>query len=66
MIESFSNLDILLYCPSAAAVLRTWVEHKPDSNSIQVWGPTVILHHMKGFHGSLVLVYVGKLGLGLK
>ena len=57
MIESFSDLDILLYCPIVAAVLGTWVEHKPDGNSVQVWGPTVLLHHMKGFHGSLVLVY---------
>ena len=57
MIESFSDLDILLYCPSATAVLGTYVEHKPDGNSVQVWGPAMLLHHVKGFHSSLVLVY---------
>ena len=57
MIESFSDPDILLYCLSTAAVLGTWVKHKLDGNSVQVWGPTVLLHHMKNFHGSLVMVY---------
>ena len=57
MIESFSDLGILLYCPSAVVVLGTWVEHKLDGNFVQVWGPAVLLHHMKSFHGSLVLVY---------
>ena len=57
MIESFFAPDILLYCPFVAVVLGTWVEHKSDGNSIQVWGLTVLLHHMKIFHGSLALVY---------
>ena len=57
MIKSFSDLDILLYFPPAPTVLGPWVEHKLDGNSVQVWGPIVILYHMKGFHGSLVLVY---------
>ena len=57
MIESFSDPDILLYYSFAAVVLGTWVEHKPDGNSVHVWGPSMLLHHMKGFHGSLVLVY---------
>ena len=57
MIESFFDPDILLYYPSTAAILGTWVEHKPDGNSFQVWGHAVLFHHMKGFHGSLVLVY---------
>ena len=39
MIESFSDLDILLYCPSAAVVLGTWAEHKLDGNAVWVWGP---------------------------
>ena len=57
MVESFSNPDILIYYPSVAIVLGTWVEHKLDGDSVQVWGLAVLLHHMKGFHGSLVLVY---------
>ena len=57
MIESFYNPDILLYCPSAAVVLGTWVEHKSDGNFVQVWGLAMLLHHMKSFPGSLVLVY---------
>ena len=52
MIESFSDPDILLHCPSAATVLGTEVEHESDGNSIQVWGPVVLLHHMRNFHGS--------------
>ena len=46
MIESFLDPDILLYRPSAAAILGTWVEHKSDGNFVQIWGPTVLLHHM--------------------
>ena len=57
MIELVYDPDILLYCPSAAAVLGSWIKHKTDGNSILVWGPAVLLHHMKGFYGSLVLVY---------
>ena len=57
MIESFFAPDILLFCPSTIVVLGTWVEHKPDGNSVQVWGHAVLLHYMKSFHGSLVLVY---------
>ena len=57
MIESFSDPDILLNCSFAAAVLGSWVEHKPDGNFVQVWGLAVLIRHMKGFHGSLVLVY---------
>ena len=57
MIESFSNPDILLYCPFAAAIVGTWAEHKLDGNSVRAWGLTVLLHHMKSFHGSSVLVY---------
>ena len=57
MIESFSDPDILLYCPFTAAVLGTVVEHKPNGNSVQVWGSTVLLYHTKSFHGSSVLVY---------
>ena len=57
MIESFSDPYNLLYYPSATVVLRTWVEHKLAGNSVQVYGPVVLLYHMKIFHGSLVLVY---------
>ena len=35
----------------------TWVEHKPNHNYVQVWGPVMLLHHMKSFHDSSMLVY---------
>ena len=57
IIESFSNPDILLYCPSTTAILGTMAEHKPNGDYVQVWGPVVLLPHMKSFHGSSVLVY---------
>ena len=57
MIESFFDPDILLYYPSTSTVLGTWVEHKLDGKSVQALGLVVLLHHMKGFHGSLALVY---------
>ena len=45
-------------------VVRTHAEHKTDGNSVQVWGQTVLLHYMKSFHGSLVLVYSVLAGWG--
>ena len=51
MIESLFDPDILLYCPYIVTAVGTQAEHKPDGNSVQVLGPTVLLHHMK------VLVY---------
>ena len=57
MIESFSDPDILLYRPSVVVVLRIWAKHEPNGNSILVLGLAVLLHHLKSFHGSSVLVY---------
>ena len=65
MIESFSDPDILLYCPSAAAVLGTWAKHEPDGNSVCVWGLAVLLHHTRNSHGSRVLVCNEWAGWGL-
>ena len=56
--ESFSDLDNLLCFPSTAAVvaaLETQVEYKPDGGSIHIWFPVVLFHHMKSFHGFLVM-----------
>ena len=56
--ESFSDPDNLLCFPSAAAVVtsvETQVEYKLDGDSVHIWFPIVIFHHMKSFHGFLVL-----------
>ena len=56
--ESFSNLDNLLCFPFAAvvvAIAETQAECKPDGGSIHIWFLVVIFHHMKSFHGFLVL-----------
>ena len=58
MMESFSDLDNLLCFPSAAAVVaaaKTQAEYKPDGGSVYIWFPIVLFHHMKSFHGFLVL-----------
>ena len=49
--------DYLLSVLIVVVALGTWVEHKPNGNSVRVCGPVVLLHHMKIFHGSSVLVY---------
>ena len=67
MIESFFDPDILLYCPSTVAVLGTWAEHKPDGNSVWVWGPIVLLHHMNILMvPNCWCVMSRQIGLGLK
>ena len=56
--ESFSNLDNLLCFPFAVvvvAIVETQAECKPDGGSIHIWFPVVLFHHMKSFHGFLVL-----------
>ena len=56
--ESFYDPDNLLYFPSAAAVVavaETQAEYKPDGGSVHIRFLIVLFHHMKSFHGFLVL-----------
>ena len=56
--ESFSDLDNLICFPSTAGVVaaaETQAEYKPDGGSVHIWFPVVLFHHMKSFHGFLVL-----------
>ena len=59
--ELFSALDTLLCCPYFAVVdvaaVENQAEYKPDSGSVPIWFPVVLFHHMKSFHGFLVLGY---------
>ena len=56
--ESFSDLDNLLCFPSAAAAIvdvETQVEYNPGGGYVHIWFHVVPFHHMKSFHGLLVL-----------
>ena len=56
--ESFSYPDNMFCFPSAAAVVvatETQAEYKSDCGSVHIWFPIVPFHHMKSFHGFLVL-----------
>ena len=56
--ESFSDPDNLLCFPSAATVVaaaETQAEYKLDGGSVHIRFPVVLFHHMKSFHGFLVL-----------
>ena len=56
--ESFSDPDNLLCFSSATAVVvavKTQAKYKPDGGSIHIWFLVVLFHHMKKFHGFLVL-----------
>ena len=58
--ESFSDPNNLLCFPSVAAVVapsETQAEYKPDGGSVYIWFPVVLFHHMKSFHGFLMLDY---------
>ena len=56
--ESFYDPDNLLCFPSTVVVVvapKTQTEYKPDGGSVYIWFPVVLFHHMKSFHGLLVL-----------
>ena len=56
--ESFSDPDNLLCFPSVVAVVtivETQAEYKPDGGSVHIWFLVILFHHMKNFHGFLVL-----------
>ena len=53
MMESFFDPDNLLYFPFAST--KTQAEYKPDGGFVHIWFPIVLFHHMKSFHGFLVL-----------
>ena len=57
--ESFFDSDNLLCFPFAVvdviATAKTQAEYKPDGGSVHIWFPIVLFHHMKSFHGFLVL-----------
>ena len=56
--ESFSDHDNMLCFPSTAVVVaaaETQAEYKPDGDSVHIFIPVVLFHHMKRFHGFLVL-----------
>ena len=57
--ESFSDPNNLLCFPSVVVVVvapsKTQANYKPDSDSIHIWFLVVLFHHMKIFHGFLVL-----------
>ena len=58
MMESFSDLVNLLCFPFVAAIVaavETQTEYKPDGGSVHIWFPIVLFHHMKSFHGFLLL-----------
>ena len=58
--ESFSDPDNLLCFPFAVVVVATveiQVEYKPDGGSVHIWFLVVLFHHMKIFHGFVVLDY---------
>ena len=59
MMESFSDPDYLLCFPSTVVVVATTVgtqaEYKPDGGSVHIWFPIVLFHHIKSFHGFLML-----------
>ena len=48
----------MLCFPSTVVVVaaaKTQAEYKSDGGSIHIWFPVVLFHHMKSFHGFLVL-----------
>ena len=56
--EFFSDHDNMLCFPSTVVVVaaaKTQAEYKSDGGSIHIWFPVVLFHHMKSFHGFLVL-----------
>ena len=54
--ESFSDPDNLLCFPSVVVVVaETQVQYKPDGGFVHNWFPIVLFHHMKSFHGFVVL-----------
>ena len=57
--ESFSYPDNMLCFPFVVVVVvvatETQAQYKYDGGSVHIWFPVVSFHHMKSFHGFLVL-----------